>query len=285
MQQHAMQRQALIQRIEADERTMTPGVLQTSVMADSHQAPYASDPNSINVGNLPQTYQPTIRESELTSRILDLMTSEDGSLRFQRSLLGQGFVYPLDLVQYIMQHGYILIIAAKDDYGIESVKVFIDFVKQYPHMFNWVTSALEENVVELMMHPTASKLILYCLRTLSYRQKLFLFQAATRNCKKLGKNAIGKVILEECIKFSQDSQRRNILNRLLYHALTLSKTSKGNLVLQFALKIGDQEFDRDICRVLKNHLEDLSTDENGSYVIEACLKSSGEHRSNFESLM
>ncbi|ONK58272.1 uncharacterized protein A4U43_C09F10470 [Asparagus officinalis] len=269
-QQYIMQRQALIQRLEADQR-----MIQTSTMPSSHQIPCASNPNSTNVGNLPRIYQPTAPQSDVTSMILDVMTSEDGSSRLQRLLLGQDvLVDPIYLISYITRDGRILTIAAKDEYGIESVKVFVDFVKQCPCMFNWVTSALEGNVVELMMHPIASKLILYCLGTLSYRQKLFIFDAATKKCLKLGKSAIGKVILEECIKSSRDSQQRKILDRLVYHASTLSKTSKGNLVIQFALKIGDCQFDREICRVLKNQLEDLSTDENGSYVIEACLKSS-----------
>ncbi|ONK58774.1 uncharacterized protein A4U43_C09F16510 [Asparagus officinalis] len=89
----------------------------------------------------------------------------------------------------------------------EPVKVFVDSVKQYPCMPDWVTAALEGNVVELMMHPTGSKCILdlaiqFALKIGDHQFSREICRVLKNHVEDLSTDENGSYAIQACIKSS-----------------------------------------------------------------------------------
>lgn len=75
-------------------------------------------------------------------------------------------------------------------------------------------------------------------------------------------------MLQRCIDFSAESQKKQLVNEIIRHALILVQDPYGNYVVQYVLELGDAHFSDQLIRQFIGHIGGLSVQKYSSNVME-----------------
>ena len=142
--------------------------------------------------------------------------------------------------------------------------------------FKLLNNYITDNIVELSSNNNSSHIIIKYVNEIKYPKNVQLFNEIYKNFIPLCKDKHGCCVIQKCIEFGSQEQKKKLLELNNLHCENLINDQFGNYVLQFVVSLNLKIVNQKVYQVLKNNLCNLCKEKYASNVIEKFLVNKSE---------
>ncbi|KAJ9460650.1 Pumilio domain-containing protein C6G9.14 [Diplonema papillatum] len=156
-------------------------------------------------------------------------------------------------------------------HGTRAVQKVVDQLRT-PEQVNLLRRELSQHTVEMIKDLNGNHVIQKCLQKFDFANKQFVYDAVAANVCEVGMHRHGCCVLQRCIDFGSETQKKQLIEEVISHALALVQDPFGNYVVQYVLEQDDKAAtERVVCAFLGS-IARLVRNKFSSNVVEKCIK-------------
>ena len=169
--------------------------------------------------------------AEVYPHFVELMTDPFGNYLCQKLLECCPERQRVALIEAVSPH---LVAISHNMHGTRAVQKMIEFLST-PQMVGLVVAGLRANVVALIQDLNGNHVIQRCLQRLTPPDNQFIYDAVSAHCVQVATHRHGCCVLQRCIDYASESQKRQLMAEVIRNAHTLVRDAFGNYVVRVPL--------------------------------------------------
>eukprot|EP00889_Picochlorum_renovo_P000872 jgi/Picre1/27902/NNA_000865.t1 len=224
--------------------------------------------------------------SEVKGKVAEVAQDQAGC-RFLQKKFDEGGAAAIDVVFEEIQENILQLM--KDPFGNYLIQKLLDRCSEEQRLQVLQAATVDGGLASASLNTHGTRAVQKLIETLTTREQIelrclqrlgpseaqFIYDAASEDCLNIATHRHGCCVLQRCIDFSTNQQRKAIIEKISVHSLPLSQDPFGNYVVQYILELGHAESSMLVMKQLTGHYALLSTQKFSSNVVEKCLKLGG----------
>ena len=163
-----------------------------------------------------------------------------------------------------------------NQHGTRVIQKIFEKIVDNESLLNYFNNLLKPNLKDFVIDQNASHIIIKYVNTLPSPKNDFIIQFLLENSYELAMKKYSCCVLQKCIEYSNDKQKKNFLKQIAIKSFGLFNDQFGNYVVQYCINLCDFEINKIFVDNFLNNILKFSTQKYSSNIIEKCMDCSDE---------
>ncbi|RAL38886.1 hypothetical protein DM860_015247 [Cuscuta australis] len=217
--------------------------------------------------------------SEVKDHVCELMVDQSGNYLVQKLFQACNTQQMTQLLLEVVKDGCRLLAICLDMHGTRAMQTMLRHLTTADQR-GLVVGALRHVTVTLTKSVNGHHVIQHCIKFFSNEEKKQILNVVANNCLSIATDKSGCCVLQHCVENADVQSRERLVAEIIVNSLVLSEHPYGNYVVQNIVGLKNPQCTGEIVNQLAGSFVGLSMDKYGSNVVEKCLKESEERQAN-----
>ncbi|XP_019165477.1 PREDICTED: pumilio homolog 12-like [Ipomoea nil] len=211
--------------------------------------------------------------SEVKNCVRELMIDQSGNYLIQKLFQVCNAPQMSELLVSTVRDDRQLVAVCLDMHGTRAMQTMLQHLTTMEQRA-LVVSVLRRITVTLTKSVNGHHVIQHCVKFFSDEEKKPILSVIADNCLDIATDKSGCCVLQHCVENADGQSRERLVAEITANSIVLSEHPYGNYVVQNILGLKIPHVTSEILKQLQGSFVSLSMNKYGSNVVEKCLKES-----------